>query len=344
MPYLIVGVDPGHTIGLAALDLSGKPLRAAHIQQGGFEAALAELESWGSPSLIASDVRPAPELVLKLASSFNAALFVPAQPWREDDKKKAVREVFGQFSFSVENVHERDALSAAVQAWRHSQNLLRLPASSGLNAEDTETLRHLLLQGVRQASALEMIRRLRLPPQKEEAAKEPALLPPVRKGFPFTPSAESLSLERTISELRKRISFLEAERESLMHRIRLLENGVMSQRLADRERQKMAAQIGRLQSHIDYMQRKKNGKEGVKQAPQHGFRPSSPFPVASRPELSQSIISAPSRPLPQSTPPLQPSHPAVLPADPDADLKKLNALRLQRMIEEYRRNRASSGH
>ena len=41
MHYLIIGVDPGHTIGLAALDLSGKPLKAIHIQQGGFGAALA---------------------------------------------------------------------------------------------------------------------------------------------------------------------------------------------------------------------------------------------------------------------------------------------------------------
>ncbi len=326
MPYLIVGVDPGHTIGLAALDLSGKPLRAAHIQQGGFEAALAELESWGSPSLIASDVRPAPELVLKLASSFNAALFVPTQPWREDDKKRAVREVFEQFSFPVSNVHERDALSAAVQAWRHSQNLLRQPASSGLNAEDTETLRHLLLQGVRQASALEMIKRLRLPPQKEEPAKEPALMPPVRKGFPFTPSAESLSLERTISELRKRISFLEAERESLMHRIRLLENGVTGARLADRERQKMAAQIGRLQSHIDYMNKQKNGRKWRAAA------------VSNQPQRISRPVLLPSQP---SVPAPAPVPSAI--ADPDADLKKLNALRLQSMIEEYRRNRASQG-
>jgi predicted RNase H-like nuclease (RuvC/YqgF family) len=349
MPYLIVGVDPGHTIGLAALDLSGRPLRVTHIQQGGFEAALAKLESWGTPSLIASDVRPAPELVLKLASSFNAALFVPAQPWREDDKKKAVREIFARSSFSVENVHERDALSAAVQAWRHSQNLLRLPASSDLGVEDTEILRHLLLQGVRHASALEMIKRLRLPPQKEETAKEAAPMQPVRKYPPFTPSVESLSLERTVSELRKRISFLEAERESLLHRIRLLENGVMGARMADRERQKMAAQIGRLQSHIDYMQRKKMGKGGVRQARPQGFQPSSLFPVASQPKPAPAVrnqFQNISRPSLLPSPSSAPARASVLspPAAPDADLKKLNALRLQRMIEEYRRNRASSSH
>ena len=206
MHYLIIGVDPGHTIGLAALDLSGKPLKAIHIQQGGFEAALAALESWGTPSLIASDVRPAPELVLRLASAFNAALFVPERPWREEDKKRAVREAFEHFSFPVENVHERDALSAAVQAWRHHQNLLRQSSGLELSEADLESLRHLLLQGFRQSIALEMLKKAKEPKQSEPEILPHAQLPRA-ESVPSTP-AISLTTERVISELKKRINAL----------------------------------------------------------------------------------------------------------------------------------------
>lgn len=330
MSYLIIGVDPGHTIGLAALDLSGKPLRTAHIQQGGFGAALAELETWGTPSLIASDVRPAPELVLKLASAFNAALFVPERPWREDDKRKVARESFERHSFSVENVHERDALSAAVQAWRHNQNMLRTSPATEMSIDELDILRHLLLQGVRQTAATEMVLNLRLPPKEEEEKEKNVQAVFTR---PSQSPAISLSHERVISELRKRITFLEAERESLLHRIRLLENGVTGARMADREKQKMAARISSLESQINFIYgrgKKKKQNQQAKQTPPRNI-----------------AVSQSRQPSPSPSPITHSSSPAakisvVIATDAETDLKKLNALRLTKMIEDYRRTRVTS--
>jgi len=331
MSYLIIGVDPGHTIGLAALDLSGRPIRTAHIQQGGFGAALAELETWGNPSLVASDVRPAPELVLKLASAFNAALFVPERPWREDDKRTAAAQMLEQFSLSVQNVHERDALSAAVQAWRHHQNTLRFGAQPGITAEELDILRHLLLQGIRQTAAMEMVIKLRSPPQKEEG-RAPANLPSAPSVRKSDSSLPSLSQERVISELRKRISFLEAERETFLHRIRLLENGVAGARMADWERQKMAARISLLQTQLDLIYgRKKKNKQQTNQ-------PRQALPSPKR--ISPSPASAPSVSAHSSS--LSSKSAAIIPNEAETDLKKLNALRLSKMIEEYRRTRVSS--
>ncbi|VVB57278.1 Uncharacterised protein [uncultured archaeon] len=363
MPYLIIGVDPGHTIGLAALDLSGHPVRITHIQQGGFGAALSALESWGTPSLVASDVRPAPELVLKLASAFNAALFVPERPWREDDKRQVAAQMLEQFSFPVENVHERDALSAAVQGWRAHQNMLRGSAPAGFSDEETDILRHLLLQGIRHTAALEMISKLRQPEAEKERMEEKQVQPVASapgsssrrpsSSRPEPLSSSSLSLERTVSELRKRVSFLEAERETLMQRIRLLQNGVAGERMANHERLKMAAQIQRLQNHIHYLNKRRGrGKEKqfrpspstLPARPQTQVRPSVPAPKPSAlaaphppPVFAKKTPPAPHSPastLPQPSPPS--------PSAPDGDLKKLNALRLQRMIEEYRLSRISS--
>ncbi len=320
MTYLIIGVDPGHTIGLAALDLEGRPLRVAHIQQGGFEAALATLETWGTPSLIATDVRPAPELVLKLASAFNAALFVPAQPWREDDKKKVVREVFSHFSFPVENVHERDALSAAVQAWRNYQNLLRLPAKTGLSGGEIEILRHLLLQGFRHDVALERIRRPKIQieeqPVAENASGQQKSSHPSQSSQPQS-SLRLQTLERTLVELRKAISLLEAERERLSHRIRLLENGVAERQRRDSTVRKMAAEIMRLRASLKRVNERKQ-KEWVKTNPSRS--PSSSRPASAKPSASVSkSSSSPSR---------------------DEDLKDINEpSEIEKVIEEYRRSR-----
>ncbi len=327
MPYLIVGVDPGHTIGLAALDLEGRPCRVAHIQQGGFEAALAELESWGTPSLIAADVRPAPELVLKLASAFNAALYVPAQPWREEDKKKAVREVFERSSFAVENVHERDALSAAVQAWRHHQNLLRLPAQTGLSAGEAEFLRHLLLQGFRHDVALERIRR---PKTGEAAPRAEPIRRPEKAFSPPIPAASAFrlqTLERTLVELRKSISLLEAERERLSHRIRLLENGVIERQRRDNVVRKMAAEIMRLRGSLKRVNERRQ-KEGAKS------NPSRAPPALQAARLSSSA----SRP-PVSKSPASISKPSSSPPS-DEDLKDMDEpSEVEKVIEEYRRSR-----
>ena len=336
MPYLIVGVDPGHTIGLAALDLSGRPIRVAHIQQGGFEAALAELESWGTPSLIASDVRPAPELVLKLASAFNATLFVPVQPWREEDKKKVAREIFGQYSFPVENVHERDALSAAVQAWRHHQNLLRLPAQTGLSGGETEFLRHLLLQGFRHDVALEKIR---LPPAPVTIQPPPASSSKrVDSSLSSASSFRLQTLERTLVELRKSISLLEAERERLTHRIRLLENGVTERQRRDYTARKMAAEIMRLRGSLKRVNERKQ-KEGAKTAqPNIRQPPASKYARSQLPahdDVRAGIAGARSF-SGVFSPPKEKAR--------DEDLKDMDEpSALEKVIEEYRRSRQKGG-
>ena len=321
MLYLIIGVDPGHTIGLAALDLEGRPLKVAHIQQGGFEAALAMLESWGTPSLIASDVRPAPELVLKLASAFNAALFVPAQPWREEDKKKAVREVFERSSFPVENVHQRDALSAAVQAWRHHQNMLRLPAQTSLQPAEAALLRHLLLQGFRHDAALDKIRQPKALFEAPPAIDKPSV---IQKSSTSSQSSLRLqTLERTLVELRKSISLLEAEREAWQHRIRLLENGVAERQRRDNVVRKMAAEIMRLRDSLKRVNERRQ-KAGAKSnqsvdSAKAASNSSRPSPASESASVSKSALSPPAR---------------------DEDLKDMDEpSEIEKVIEEYRRSR-----
>ncbi len=263
MPYLIIGIDPGSTVGVAALGLDGKPAHAAHIQNGGLNAAVALIESWGTPSLIATDVKPAPDMARRLAASFNAPLFVPAHPWREEDKREAMRHLERNFSFSHENTHERDALSAAVQAWRAHQNLLRSARASDerLDPEKKERILHLLLNGYRHEFAREQMEEEDARRERNGAGDNEAWDGNATgagrggsKKTPFAPSdaRERLALERANAELKKRIGLLENERDELLHRIRLLENGVRADFTGNMKYRRMEQRIAMLEKRLAY--------------------------------------------------------------------------------------------
>lgn len=338
--YLIIGIDPGHTVGVAALDLSGHLLHVSHIsgdradlKATGFPAAVSLIESWGTPSLIATDVRPAPEMALKLASVFNVPLYVPARPWREDDKKEALRNLISHLQSPVrsssiaQNTHERDALSAAIQAWRAQQNLLREADTREMPFELKERFKHLLLQGYRTDFALRKI--------DEENKTTETIVPTAPKVAP-APSAPSLSpqmllLERQNAELRKHISFMEHEREGLLHRIRLLENGVRESLVRERLYRQMEAEIRRLKAHIaSIYSRSAQKKKENRMVPKR--------PNASSP----SAVHAASA----SKPPARSFHPASSPSassasdEPATGLKVLDPYeRLRQLLSEYRKSR-----
>ena len=138
--YIIVGVDPGHTIGLCAMNLEGKHLHSLSIENGGMRQTVSQIESWGTPSIIACDVFPASDFAIKLASYFNVKLHTPNRNVREDFKRSVLKHEENKSGRKLaSNNHERDALCAAVMAWRDSQNLIRSQLSE--NHPDSKKLK-----------------------------------------------------------------------------------------------------------------------------------------------------------------------------------------------------------
>lgn len=266
--HLIVGVDPGSTIGIAAIDLGGNFVQSAHSLGGGIEDAISIIERLGTPSLIAIDVRPAPSFAVRVAAAFNVPLFVPERPWREEQKSALLRHL----QISVANAHERDALSAAVMAFRANQNTLS-QASGGqiLTPLQKDRLRHLLLQGIRQTAALQMVKGSEAAPEKPPQPPSPQeQKPSSQKQLAETTALRqnALLLERANAELRKRVTFVEAERDSLKGRVKRLESGTMQSVLRDRLVSRLQYEVGRLKKEIEWMRRrphkekKNNGAAG----------------------------------------------------------------------------------
>jgi uncharacterized protein len=138
--YLIVGIDPGTTTAVAALDLDGNLLHLASSRQMNMSDVIESLYKLGKPLIIASDVQEMPFTVEKIRRAFSAIAYTPKQDVSVETKVELTA------SFEYGNDHERDALSAALDAYRQYrhkfQNLLkRIPPGHDLDEVRARVIR-----------------------------------------------------------------------------------------------------------------------------------------------------------------------------------------------------------
>jgi predicted RNase H-like nuclease (RuvC/YqgF family) len=121
--FFILGIDPGTTAAICLLSLTGrvhfltsrKNLTRADIIRMVYEH--------GIPVMVATDVPQPPQLVEKIARLVNAETFSPSRPIPVAEKQELAREYSEKIK--IRNAHERDALTAAVYAFRSIQSKLR---------------------------------------------------------------------------------------------------------------------------------------------------------------------------------------------------------------------------
>ena len=115
--YFILGIDPGTTAAYCLLTLDGK-IRTLRSKKGLTRAdIIREVYEKGIPAIVASDVPQAPHFVEKIASTVNASIFTPNKPIAVSSKQELAREYSSEMK--IRNAHERDALTAAVYAYRN---------------------------------------------------------------------------------------------------------------------------------------------------------------------------------------------------------------------------------
>ena len=117
--YLIVGIDPGTTTAIAALDLDGNILHLESSRQMNMSSVIEALYRVGKPLVIASDVQEMPYSVEKIRRAFSAVAYTPRQDTSVDSKLALTA------GHPYENVHERDALAAALDANLQYQHKFR---------------------------------------------------------------------------------------------------------------------------------------------------------------------------------------------------------------------------
>ncbi len=123
--HLVVGYDPGIKIGLVALDLEGKPILITSGKSLDREDIASLLVKFGKPLVVATDKNPPPEMVRKLASMLKAQLYCPSRSLTTGEKELISADFSRKHGITVRNTHERDALSAAVKAYRVYEEKLK---------------------------------------------------------------------------------------------------------------------------------------------------------------------------------------------------------------------------
>ena len=83
---IIVGYDPGLTVGIAILDLKGNLISLASFKEIRRSEIISHIINYGRAVLIATDVYPTPKNVKKIASTLNSKIWSPYRSMSVESK------------------------------------------------------------------------------------------------------------------------------------------------------------------------------------------------------------------------------------------------------------------
>ncbi len=125
---MIVGVDPGTTVGYAVLDTRGNVLGTRSSKQLELNSMIEEVVSFGSVLAIGTDKKKCPGLVEKAAAKTGARIIAPKEDLFVAEKEMLTRNYTTGKTAKVgkaSNEHEKDALAAAIYAYKELEPLLQ---------------------------------------------------------------------------------------------------------------------------------------------------------------------------------------------------------------------------
>lgn len=246
--YLIVGLDPGTTTGVAALDFRGRIIDLFSAKDMSMDKVIERLVSVGRVSVVATDVFPVPSAVSKLAAQLGAVVESPDEPLRVDEKIELTR------SYKLDNSHQRDSLAAALATYGRFRNKFQKIESLGLGDE----VKHLVLRGHPIDEAAKM---LEPPFEKTIVPKHP----PVEER-PLTAEEQRIrSLEKQNQFLKKHLGEKDRAIKGLNSRMAAERSRYLLEVTRDREVRSRDQYIMSLQSQISVMRRQIKDMERIKE-------------------------------------------------------------------------------
>lgn len=118
---IVVGIDPGTTTAIAFLDSKGKPMEVKSSKKYSKEMLISEIREKGSPMIIGTDKNPLPSSIKDVSTEFKCELNVPEEDLSRGKKSNLTK----QYKDMIDNEHEKDALAAAIQAYKSYKKQLR---------------------------------------------------------------------------------------------------------------------------------------------------------------------------------------------------------------------------
>ena len=197
--YVIVGIDPGTTVGLSVLDLNGNLLHTASVRAQSPAEVIAEITRLGKPVVVATDKAEMPAGVEKIRRAFAAVPWTPKKDILIKEKYAAAE------GYTFADDHQRDSLAAAVLAFRSFQpkfeNLKkRLPAGTDIDFVRAGIIRGKTLEQILSVPAV--------PAEMDVPSPAEPVLPVDEKDL------EIARLEAEVEKLRKLVRGLSQDLES----------------------------------------------------------------------------------------------------------------------------------
>ncbi len=162
---IIVGFDPGLTVGIAILDLNGNLISLTSFKEIRRSEIISHIIGYGRTVLVATDVYPIPKTVRKIASSLNSKIWSPYRSMSVESKIDIVDSYLQsnnivKISFEIpQNAHERDALAAAVKTYRDHINKFRQiekrAEKAKLNDRAIDVIKEMVINGTSISNAIE---------------------------------------------------------------------------------------------------------------------------------------------------------------------------------------------
>lgn len=115
---LIIGLDPGTTAAYAILGISGEVIAVKSSRQLNLDRVIRETTAKGRPLIVGTDRRKVPGMVSRYAAKTGALKVTPGCDVSESEKSALVRD------FKAENEHQKDALAAAMIAYKQYEPLI----------------------------------------------------------------------------------------------------------------------------------------------------------------------------------------------------------------------------
>ncbi len=164
---IIVGFDPGLTVGIAILNLNGNLLSLASFKEIRRSEIISHIINYGNTVLVATDVYPPPKTVRKLATTLNSKIWSPYRSMSVESKIDIVDSYLQdidkeQTIFELpQNAHERDALAAAVKTYKDHVNKFRQiekrAEKAELSYEAIDRIKIEVINGTSISNAIEQI-------------------------------------------------------------------------------------------------------------------------------------------------------------------------------------------
>jgi hypothetical protein len=164
---IIVGFDPGLTVGIAILNLKGNLISLASFKKIRRSEIVSHIINYGKTVLVATDVYTPPKTVRKLASTLNSKIWSPYRSMSVESKIDIVDSYIQdigkeQTLFELpQNAHERDALAAAVKTYRDHLNKFRQiekrAEKAELSYDAVDSIKIRVINGTSISNAIEQI-------------------------------------------------------------------------------------------------------------------------------------------------------------------------------------------